>query len=90
MCDLNDPEVIESLRYLLVPKEEKIRLSSLPFDAKKACFVADKAEGFVAAEIQSEDEANSMVTVKTCQKGEVNIYLYTIFLLLYTSFYKSG
>jgi len=35
MIDMNDPEVIESLKYLLIPKEEKIRLQALPFDAKK-------------------------------------------------------
>lgn len=62
---MNDPEVIESLRYLLVPKEERIRLTTLPFDAKKQCFVAEKTEGFIEAVIQSEDEKNSMVTVLT-------------------------
>jgi hypothetical protein len=71
MCDLRDPEVIESLRYLLVPKEEKVRLATLPFNAKTAVFVGDKAEGFIEAEITSEDDANSMVTVKN-KKGEVS------------------
>jgi len=71
MCDLRDPEVIESLRYLLVPKEEKVRLATLPFNAKTAVFVGDKTEGFIEAEITSEDDANSMVTVKN-KKGEVS------------------
>lgn len=75
MCDLSDPEVIESLRYLLVPKEEKIRLSTLPFNAKTAVFVADKAEGFIEAEITSDDDKDHMVTVKT-KKGEVSIKIF--------------
>jgi len=32
---MNDPEVIESLKYLLVPKEEKIRNAAQPYDSKK-------------------------------------------------------
>ncbi len=78
MCDLRDPEVIESLRYLLVPKEEKVRLATLPFNAKTAVFVGDKTDGFIEAEITKEDEAGGMVTVKN-KKGEV-ILLVKIFL----------
>ncbi len=73
MIDLNDPEVIDSLKYLLVPKEERIRLSTLPFDPKKNCFVGEKTEGFIPAIIESEDEKKGMVTVTT-EKGEVRTY----------------
>jgi len=38
MVDMNDPEVIESLKYLIVPKEEKIKTCALPFDGKKKRF----------------------------------------------------
>ena len=69
MVDMNDPEVIESLKYLIVSKEEKIATSALPYDGKKNVFVRDHKEGFVAAEIQSED-AKGMVTVKKAN-GEV-------------------
>ena len=60
---MNDPEVIESLKFLIVPKEERIRTNSLPYDPKKNVFAPDHKEGFIAAEIQSED-AKGMVTVK--------------------------
>ena len=72
MVDINDPEVIESLRYLLVPKEERIRDTARPFDSKKNCFIADIKEGFVAAEIEDRNEAKDEVTVKTVT-GEVKI-----------------
>ncbi len=71
VVDLNDPEVIESLKYLLVPKEEKIRVQALPFDGKKNCFVPDAKEGFIAAEITGNE--GNLVVVRT-SKGEVNIY----------------
>ena len=68
---MNDPEVIESLKYLLVPKEERIRVQAQPFDGKKNCFIPDHKEGFIPAEIQSTE--GNMVTVKT-MKGEVLFY----------------
>lgn len=71
---MNDPEVIESLRYLLVPKEERIRDTAKPFDSKKNCFVADAKEGYVAAEIQERNDAKGEVTVKTVS-GEVTYYI---------------
>lgn len=70
MVDLNDPEVIESLKYLLVPREEKIKTQSQPFDAKKNCWLEDHKEGFIFAEIDSSDEKKNEFTVKTL-KGEV-------------------
>ena len=82
---MNDPEVIESLRYLLVPKAEKIRLSALPFDAKKQCFVAEKTEGFIDALIESED--GDMVTVKT-SKGIVS--LLGLWFRLVLNFYSNS
>lgn len=63
MIDMNDPEVIESLKYLLVPKEERIRLSAMPFDGKKNCFVPHKTEAFVTALIEKEDEKKGIVSV---------------------------
>jgi hypothetical protein len=63
MVDMNDPEVIESLGFLIVPREERIKTNSRPFDAKKNVFAPDQKEGFVPAEIVSED-AKGMVTVK--------------------------
>ena len=68
MIDMNDPEVIESLKYLLVTKEEKIKMQAQPFDGKKNCWIPDHKEGFVAAEIQS--TKGEEVTVKN-GKGEL-------------------
>ena len=63
MVDINDPEVIDSLKYLVTPMAEKIKFQSMPFDAKKQCWVAEHKEGFVAGEIQS--ESGDQATVKT-------------------------
>ncbi len=56
------------MKYLALPSEEKIKLRSQPFDAKKACWVPDPKESFIAADIESTKD--EQVTVKTC-KGEV-------------------
>jgi hypothetical protein len=67
--DPNDPEVIESLSFLLVPKEERILNATKPFDSKKDCFVKDAKEGYMAAQIQSDD--GKQLTVKKAN-GEVS------------------
>jgi myosin heavy chain 6/7 len=61
--DLNDPEVIESLRYLLVPREEKIKASAQPFDGKKNTWVPNAKAGFIKGEIKS--TKGDIVTVNT-------------------------
>ncbi len=63
MVDMNDPEVIESLSFLQVPKEEKIRIQARSFDAKKNFFVPDKIEGYLPAEIVTEKDG--LVSLKT-------------------------
>ena len=68
MIDINDPEAVESFKYLLVSKEERMKYSSMPFDGKKACWIPDHKEGFLAAEIQ--ETKGDDITVKT-SKGEV-------------------
>ncbi len=72
MIDMNDPEVIDSLKYLAVSKEERIRIQTMPFDAKKNCFIPDHKEGFLPGEIQGTE--GNMVVCKT-PKGEVFISL---------------
>ena len=67
MISLDDPEVIESLKYLLVPKEERIRVQAQPFDGKNNCFVPEHKEGFIAAEITGKE--GNLVVVKTA-KGD--------------------
>jgi hypothetical protein len=66
--DPNDPEVVEAMKYLALPSDEKIKLRSQPFDAKKACWIPDPKETFIAADIESTKD--DQVTVKT-SKGEV-------------------
>jgi hypothetical protein len=67
--DPNDPEFQESMKYLALPPEEKLKLRSQPFDAKKVCWVPDPKESFIAAEIESTKDDE--VTVKTT-KGDVS------------------
>ena len=66
--DPNDPELKESLKYLALPTEERIKLQAQPFDGKKQCWAPDAKESFVPAEITA--TKGEEVTVKT-DKGEV-------------------
>jgi len=68
MIDMNDPEIIDSLKYLLIPSAEKVKLQAQPFDGKKNVWIAEHKEGFIPVEIQS--TKGEEVTVKT-QKGEM-------------------
>jgi len=68
--DPNDKELQESLKYLVLPTEEKLKLRSQPFDAKKACWVPDQKEIYVAGEIV---EVKGDQTVVKTAKGEVII-----------------
>lgn len=67
-CDMNDPEVQESLYYLMVSKEEKVKTQAQAFDGKKNCWIPEPKEGYISAEIQSIKADN--ITVKT-SKGDV-------------------
>ncbi|CAF1172361.1 unnamed protein product [Adineta ricciae] len=65
--DPNDPELKESMKYLALPTEERIKLQAQPFDGKKQCWIPDAKESFVAAEITA--TKGDEVTAKT-DKGE--------------------
>ena len=69
--DPNDPEVKESLKYLVLPTEEKLKLRSAPFDAKKAVWIPDAKEVYVSGEIV---EVKGEQTVVQTAKGEVRIH----------------
>ena len=73
--DPNDPEVIESLTYLLVSKEERIQTQTRPFDGKKNVFVHCAKEGYVPAEIIESD--GKIATCRT-EKGYVIINIYNL------------
>jgi len=78
--DPNDTELQEALKFLALPTEEKIKLRSQPFDAKKACWVPDKKEVYVAAEIVEvkgdqtvvQTKGGENVTVKTDLVQQMN------------------
>lgn len=67
--DPNDAELKESLKYLVLPTEEKLKLRSQPFDAKKACWIPDPKEVYSAGEIL---EVKGDQTIVQTPKGEVN------------------
>ncbi|CAF1663444.1 unnamed protein product, partial [Adineta ricciae] len=62
-----DPELKESLRYLVLPTEEKLKLRSQAFDAKKACWIPDPKEVYSAGEIL---EVKGDQTIVQTPKGE--------------------
>ena len=66
--DPNDLELQESLKYLVLPTEEKLKLRSQAFDAKKACWVPDQKEVYIAGEIV---EVKGDQTVVKNGRGEV-------------------
>ena len=73
MIDMNDPEVIDSLKYLLIPREEKIRLAAMPYSSTKNFFVPCKEEGYECAEITKEDGDNiTLMTRKNKVKKHLN------------------
>jgi len=65
--DHNDPDLVEAMKYLVLPPEEKIKLQAQPFDGKKACWVPDPKESYIAGEIVG--TKGDDVQVKT-PKGE--------------------
>ncbi len=88
MVDMNDPEVIESLKYLLVSKEEKIRLAAQPYSPTKNFFVPCKNEGYECAEITEENGDDiTLLTRKNevfntqIQRISKNFFIYTLNLI---------
>ncbi|CAF5008309.1 unnamed protein product [Rotaria sp. Silwood1] len=71
ILDPNDPEVKETLSYLAIPTEERIKLQAQPFDGKKQCWAPDAKESFIAAEIT--DTKGEEVTVKTSKGDSLTI-----------------
>jgi myosin heavy chain 6/7 len=69
---------------LALTSEERIKLQSQPFDAKKQCWAPDPKESFVAGEITA--TKGEEVTIKT-DKGDV-CTLITIAIIDNTLFYR--
>ncbi|KAI0987251.1 hypothetical protein GJ496_003370 [Pomphorhynchus laevis] len=53
MIDLNDPELIDSLKYLQVSTQERLKYASMSFDGKNTVWIPDKADGYLEAVIKS-------------------------------------
>ena len=49
--------------YLRKPERERIEAQTKPFDAKSACYVADKEELYLKGTIKSRDGAKVVVEV---------------------------
>lgn len=82
--DPNDSELKESLKYLVLPTEEKLKLRSQAFDAKKACWVPDAKEVYIGGEIV---EVKGDQTVVKTSRGEVIInYMKCIHKIILFSF----
>lgn len=64
---MNPPACME---YLVIDKKMQLEDQSKPYDGKKACFVPDKKEGFVTAEIIG--SKGDEITVQT-GGGEVRL-----------------
>ncbi|GFN81923.1 myosin heavy chain [Plakobranchus ocellatus] len=62
--DVNDPDFV----YLVVDRKKLMKEQTQTFDGKKACWVPDPKEGFMAAEIQS--TKGDEITVKTTETNE--------------------
>ena len=63
--DVNDPD----FQFLVVDRKKLMKEQTQTFDGKKACWIPDSKEGFLAAEIQS--SKGDEITVKTTEKNEV-------------------
>ncbi|KAL7670095.1 hypothetical protein ACOME3_005033 [Neoechinorhynchus agilis] len=61
--DPNDSEVIDSLKYLQVSKEERLKDASTSFDGKNSVWIPDAKEGFLAATIKSTSGNKTTVIV---------------------------
>ncbi|CAF1413969.1 unnamed protein product, partial [Adineta steineri] len=67
LYDPNDQELKESMKYLALSTEERIKLQAQPFDGKKQCWIPDAKESFVAAEITA---TNGEEVIAKTDKGE--------------------
>jgi myosin heavy chain 6/7 len=65
-------ELKESMKYLALPTEERIKLQAQPFDAKKQCWIPDAKESYIAGEITSTKGED--VVAKNA-KGDVCIFI---------------
>ncbi|CAF1414740.1 unnamed protein product [Rotaria magnacalcarata] len=69
--DHNDPDVVEAMKFLVLPPEEKIKLQAQPFDGKKACWAPDPKESYVSGEIVG--TKGDDVTIKTANGATVTV-----------------
>ncbi|GCC29929.1 myosin-16-like [Chiloscyllium punctatum] len=62
---------VDPMPFLAPTEKEKLEYMSKPYDIKKSCWIKDEKDGFVAAEIQSEQ--GDQVTVKTAKNQTITL-----------------
>jgi myosin heavy subunit len=65
LIDLNDKELVESLKYLLVSNEEKIQMETKSFDENRHCWIPDQKTVFIGATISEGQTNNESVAATT-------------------------
>lgn len=58
---------VDPMPFLAPVEKEKLEAMSRSYDIKKSCWVRDDKEGFIAGEIQAEDDGK--VTVKSAKNA---------------------
>ena len=66
---LDDPDFL----YLAIDRKKMMKEQTQTFDGKKACWLPDIKDGFLAAEIESTDGDNA--TVKILKDSSVSAFL---------------
>lgn len=75
-------EGVDPMPFLAPSEKEKLEVMSKSYDIKKSCWVKDEKEGFVAAEIQTDQ--GDQVTVKTVKNAVRSLFiLHMLKVLLY-------
>ncbi|KAK2836602.1 hypothetical protein Q7C36_014471 [Tachysurus vachellii] len=62
---------VDPMPFLAPVEKEKLEAMSRPYDIKKSCWVRDDKEGFIAGEIQAEDDGK--VTVKSAKNATLTV-----------------
>ncbi|KAB5531026.1 hypothetical protein PHYPO_G00136140 [Pangasianodon hypophthalmus] len=62
---------VDPMPFLAPSEKEKMEVMNKSYDIKKSCWVRDDKEGFIAGEIQAEDD--DKVTVKTAKNATLTV-----------------
>ena len=65
--DIDDPELVESLQYLMVSDQDKFRSSKQKFNPDLNVLALNEKEGYIPVTIVTEDDKKGCLIVKTRQ-----------------------